>query len=562
MHRFRPLALGAVAAAITLSAANADAASLTRAPYLQRVGPDTATIAFRLDSPCVPSVRYGTNGAASQTLASSDNGKVHAVVLTGLTPATEYTYEVEACGTGTAPKHFSTAPVPGTRRVHFAATGDFGTGGPEQKAVFTSMHAARPELFITLGDNAYSDGTEQEIQDNFFVPMADLLAEVPVYASLGNHEYNTDDGQPFVDNLYLPTSPTGGERYYSFDWGHVHFAALDSSCAIGLGDGKRCTLKDQKQWLEQDLSNSRADWKIVFFHHPPWSSGKHGSQLLMRREFTPIFERYGVDMVLSGHDHNYERTRLMKGNGEASDGLPYLVVGSGGKNLRTFKGSQPAWSVTRNDTDFGYLDVKVEEGTLDARMVTATGEVLDSFTLTKQLPPAPQPATLALTVEGERGVAPHQVLFRATPSLPGASVIWDFGDGQAAEGLEVPHLYTQPGTYSVTATATAGDQTVTSTTTVVVEQDDQTPTSPTPSEPSTGEPTPEPPTSPTPSEPSTGEPPAPVTGDPGLPPTLPEPPPGMDGLDPEAMGCSTGAMATLFPAGVLLLAGALRRRRR
>ncbi|HSP80293.1 MAG TPA: PKD domain-containing protein, partial [Myxococcaceae bacterium] len=279
----------------------------------------------------------------------------------------------------------------------------------------------------------------------------------------------------------------------------------------------------------------------------------HGSQLLMRREFAPLFERYGVDMVLTGHDHNYERTRLMKGNGEASDGIPYLVVGSGGRSLRTFKGSQPAWSVVRNDKDFGYLDVKVEEGTLDARMVTAAGKVLDSFTLTKQLPAAPRPATLALTVEGERGVAPHQVLFRATPSLPGASVLWDFGDGQAAEGLEVPHLYTQPGTYSVTATATAGDQTVTSTTTVVVGQGEQTPTSPTPSEPSTGAPTP---------EPSTGTPTAPVTEEPGLPQTLPEPPPGMDGLGPNEMGCSAGAAATLFPVGVLLLAGALRRRRR
>jgi hypothetical protein len=395
MHRLSSLTLGVLAVTLTLSAAAAEAASLTRQPYLQRVGPDRATVAFRLSTSCEASVRYGPGNSTGQEARSPATGRAHAVELASLQPGTEYTYVVEACGTRTSPRRFSTAPVPGTRRIHFAAMGDFGTGGNEQREVAEAMRARQPEFFLTLGDNAYSSGTEQEFQSNFFEPMAELLTEVPLFATLGNHEYVTDQGQPYLDNLYLPTSPSGGERYYSFDWGHVHFVALDSNCAIGLASPERCTLEAQRKWLETDLAESKASWKVVFFHHPPWSSGEHGSQLKIRREFTPLFEKYGVDLVLTGHDHNYERSQPMKGEAVASSGargIAYLVVGSGGATLRDFETSKPSWTALRNNRDYGYLDVEVEEGTLSARLLTPSGAVVDSLTLTKELPPAAEPA--------------------------------------------------------------------------------------------------------------------------------------------------------------------------
>jgi uncharacterized protein (TIGR03382 family) len=487
MHRYSPLALGVLAVTLTLTAAPAEAASLTRQPYLQRVGPDTATVAFRLSASCEASVRYGPGGGTGQEARSQASGRVHAVALARLQPGTEYTYVVEACGTRTSPRRFRTAPVPGTRRVHFAALGDMGTGGTAQRDVSKAMHGRRPELFITLGDNAYASGTEQEFQSNFFEPMEELLSEVPLFATLGNHEYVTNEGQPYLDNLYLPTSPSGGERYYSFDWGHVHFVALDSNCAIGLASPERCTLEAQRRWLEEDLAASKASWKVVFFHHPPWSSGEHGSQLKMRREFTPLFEQYGVDLVLTGHDHNYERSHAMKGEAVANSGargIPYLVVGSGGARLRDFETSKPSWSALRNNRDYGYLDVEVEEGRLSARLLTPSGAVVDSLTLTKQLPPAAQP---------EPAPAPE-----ATPA---------------------PDVETAP----------------------------------------VPQPVPE-------ATPAPGPAPAPpvVTPAPPPPPSVEEPDEGeesLGGLEPGA-GCSTGAGATLLPLGALLLAGALRRRRR
>jgi hypothetical protein len=130
---------------------------------------------------------------------------------------------------------------------------------------------------------------------------------------------------------------------------------------------------------------------VVYFHHPPWSSGVHGSQLTMRREFGPLFEQYKVDLVLTGHDHNYERSRLMKGDGVAASGaggVTYVVVGSGGASLRIFPSSQPSWTAYRNNTDMGYLDVKVSGGTLTGRFYNTGGTIKDTFTVTKMLPAA------------------------------------------------------------------------------------------------------------------------------------------------------------------------------
>lgn len=368
--------------------------ALPRQPYLQSVSRTSALVAFRTGVSCTPFVRFGPGTDVSRTATATAAGWRHAVKLDGLTPGQTYSYVVEACGSVTGVRQFRTAPPAGTASLRFTAMGDFGTGGSRQAQVLSrlSQPGMAGELLLALGDNAYSSGTEQEFQDRMFRPMAALLRQVPLFPSLGNHEYVTNQGQPYLDNFYLPANnPAGTERYYSFDWGPVHFVALDSNCVIGLASSDRCTRSAQKSWLAQDLAATRQPWKVVFFHHPPWSSGEHGSQLTMRREFAPLFEQYGVDLVLTGHDHNYERSKPMRGSGVAPSGtrgIVYVVVGSGGASLRAFPGSQPSWTAYRNNTDMGYLDVTVNGGTLRARFITPSGSVRDSFTLTKTLPAA------------------------------------------------------------------------------------------------------------------------------------------------------------------------------
>jgi hypothetical protein len=425
----------AVVCLATLLAATANAAAVTRGPYLQSVTPTDAIVAFRLDGACPAQVRYGEGDKLTHAASSAGSGTQHAVHLTGLAPGRTYAYSVEACGESTgATNLLVTAPVPGTRSVHFAAVGDFGTGGSNQVAVTNAIVKAPPELVLGLGDTAYSSGTDAEFQSNFFTPMKPLLARVPMFASLGNHEYVTAQGQPYLDNLYLPSNnPRGTERYYSFDWGHVHFVALDSSCAIGLASSDRCSLAEQKTWVESDLKTSTAPWKVVFFHHPPWSSGEHGSQMTMRREFTPIFETRGVDLVLTGHDHNYERTKPLKGEAVVSDSTPgaitYFVVGSGGATLRQFAGSTPSWTAMRSDQAIGYLDVKVEGGTLSARLVNPGGAVVDSYTKSKVLSAMPGGGSNG-EPNGGPGGEPG-----GSGSGPGSTSPWPSpGDGPSGEG--------------------------------------------------------------------------------------------------------------------------------
>ncbi|XXF74958.1 discoidin domain-containing protein [Myxococcaceae bacterium GXIMD 01537] len=388
--------------------------ALARAPYLQSVGPTSALVAFRTAVSCTPFVRFGQGTDVSRSASATVAGWRHAVKLDGLSPGQTYSYVVEACGSRTGVRSFRTATLPGTSRVHFTALGDFGTGGTQQANVIKELlkPERRGELLITLGDNAYESGTDAEFQDRMFKPMAALLREVPLFTSPGNHEYVTNQGQPYLDNVYMPTNnPAGSERYYSFDWGPVHFVSIDSNCAIGLASADRCTLAAQKSWVSADLAATRQPWKVVFFHHPPWSSGEHGSQLQMRRQFAPLFEQYNVDLVLTGHDHEYERSKPMKGDAVAPSGtrgIPYLVVGSGGATLRSWPSSQPAWTAYRDNKNYGHLDVVVDGGTLTAKFLSPGGIVRDSLTLTKTLPAASAASALS-TPPAELRTAPGPV---------------------------------------------------------------------------------------------------------------------------------------------------------
>ena len=373
--------------------------ALPRQPYLQSVGTTSALVAFRTSASCSPLVRYGEGSDVSRTATASASGWQHAVKLTGLSPGRTYSYVVEACGSTTGVRSFQSATGADTSSVHFTAMGDFGTGGSLQSKVLALLgqNGRAGEFLLTLGDNAYSSGTEAEFQSNMFKPMAALLRNTPLFPTPGNHEYITQNAKPYLDNFYLPANnPAGTERYYSFDWGPVHFVSLDSNCLSY--PTSECTKALQQAWVKQDLAATTRPWKVVFFHHPLWSSGEHGSSTSMRNAFAAIFEQYGVDLVLTGHDHNYERSKAMKGDAVAASGakgIPYLVVGSGGATLRPFgTSSQPSWSAFRDNSNVGYLDVTVNGGTLTAKFISSSNVVRDSLTLTKTVNTAATPQAL------------------------------------------------------------------------------------------------------------------------------------------------------------------------
>lgn len=346
---------------------------------------DSVLIAWKTDQPAAGTVEYSTD--QSFALSSSDAGvQAHAISLSGLLPDTHYFYRILVDGDLLSEGHgFNTAPANGSLPFRFAAFGDSGTGGQNQLAVAARVLLSDPRLVILTGDAIYEAGAASEINPHYFVPYANLLDHVPFYVALGNHDVSTQNGQPLLDALYLPINNVDNtERYYSFDWGNVHFAALNSNSSFDAGS-------PQRTWLEGDLSGSTADWKFVYFHHPPFSSSRHGSSISLRNNLEPIFDSQHVDIVFSGHDHDYERTfpLLAAQVVDAQDdpnytnpqGPIYIVTGGGGRSLYP-KGT--SFFTAFSESTFHFTQVDVNGLDLTVTAIRADGTVMDQATIHKQ----------------------------------------------------------------------------------------------------------------------------------------------------------------------------------
>jgi calcineurin-like phosphoesterase family protein len=247
--------------------------------------------------------------------------------------------------------------------VKFAVIGDTGTGDSHQLAVARQLAAYRGkfpfEFVIMMGDNLYGGNSAKDYDKKFAIPYKPLTdAGVKFYASLGNHD---DPSERF----YKPFN-MGGERYYSFKPANssVRFFALDSN------------YMDDKQlaWLDRELTASGSDWKVCFFHHPPYSSGEaHGSDLTLRAQVEPIFVKYGVNAVFTGHEHFYERIKPQKG-------IAYFIAGSSAK-LRAGNIAPSALSDKGFDTGFTFMLVEIVGDDLFFQTVTEKGATIDSGTI-------------------------------------------------------------------------------------------------------------------------------------------------------------------------------------
>ncbi|HUK87476.1 MAG TPA: metallophosphoesterase [Terriglobales bacterium] len=248
--------------------------------------------------------------------------------------------------------------------VRFAVIGDSGTGTAEQYQVAQEMEKFRQsvgfDFVLMLGDNIYGGKDANSFARKFEIPYKPLLdAGVKFYASLGNH----DDPN---ERLYAPFN-MGGKRYYSFHRGNVAFFALDSNYMD----------RAQLKWLEDQLQNSGAAWKICYFHHPLYSEARaHGSDLDLRAALQPLFEKYGVNLVFSGHDHVYQRL-------QAPDGIYYFVVGNSGQ-LRYHDLKRTHALAAGYDTDRDFLLVEIAGDRVYFQTVSRTGQTVDAGVLRRQ----------------------------------------------------------------------------------------------------------------------------------------------------------------------------------
>jgi len=423
---------------------------LIRGPYLQVASSTGIMIRWRTDVSSRSKVNYGTApGKLDQSAEDLNLQTEHKISLTGLKPYTKYYYSIGELKTtlqGDENNSFVTLPEPG-RPGHYriAALGDCGDNSINQRNVkkellkFLGDGENALNAWILLGDNAYQDGTDSEFQSKFFnIYKDDLLKKYPMYPAPGNHDYHDTDltakhaqdthETAYYQNFSMPTAAEAGgvpshtQAFYSFDIGNIHFLSLDSygkeEKAYRLYD----TIGPQVQWIKKDLAaNKNKGWVIAFWHHPPYTMGSHNSDeeeelVKIRENFIQIIEHAGVDVVLNGHSHGYERSRLMKGHYgmentfnpkkhnlssssgkndgsknsapytktiKNNNGTVYVLSGSAGK-LGGKQTSYPHNAMYFSDADHGgscVLDVK--DNRLELKWICADGVIRDQFTIVK-----------------------------------------------------------------------------------------------------------------------------------------------------------------------------------
>jgi len=346
-------------------------AQLTRGPYLQMSTPTSIVIRWRTELAADSRVVYGTNsGSLNLTNILAAAVTEHEITLTNLLPDTRYYYSIASSfGTLAGPGtnyFFLTHPLPGTPKpTRVWVIGDAGTATASQTAVRNGFDAFNGtnlvHLWLQLGDNAYSSGTDGEYQAAVFNMYSNLLGNSVTWPALGNHDtggsttFSTN--YPYFAMFNLPTNAQAGgvasgvEHYYSFDYGMIHFICLDSMTS------SRATNGAMADWLRMDLMMTTSRWVVAYWHHPPYTKGSHnsdsvsdsdGSLVEMRGNFLPILEAGGVDLVLTGHSHSYERSFFIDRHYGFSSGFAatnIVQAGSGRETNGTGAYLKPANSV-------------------------------------------------------------------------------------------------------------------------------------------------------------------------------------------------------------------------
>lgn len=250
-------------------------------------------------------------------------------------------------------------------KLRFAVIGDWGTGDRDCIGVAKQMlatHERTPmDLIVAAGDNVYPNGSGRYFSKAIEQPFAGIIKDkVPFYAVLGNHD--VEEGRQ--DQCQYPLFNMGGKNYYTIKQGDglAELFMLDSTDFDSA----------QTNWLEQQLKDSKAKWKIAVLHHPLYSSGKaHGSSKGLRRIIEPIFTRYGVQAVFSGHDHIYERTKPQQG-------IQYFVSGAGGKTRRGDVDLKSSFREVSYDEDNHFMLIDVDDKQINFQAISEGGSVIDS----------------------------------------------------------------------------------------------------------------------------------------------------------------------------------------
>ena len=474
------------------------APSLYREPYLQKASPEGMTIKWKTDVPTDSKVWYGSDVNSLTTIVeSAELTTNHEIDISGLEADTDYFYKIgnaerEFAG-GAAEYFFKTSPAFGSAKsTRIWVTGDAGTGKDEQMDVrnaYLNFAGAngKADLWLMLGDNAYEHGREADYHMGLFTVYQEVLRNTVSYPAAGNHDLLgeasaiTETGT-FYDIFALPKNgesgglPSNKESYYSVDYGNIHIVCLESY------DLDRRTSGAMATWLKEDLQNTDAEWLIAYWHFPPYSKVSHdtddpddfnGRSTDMRKNFNPILEQYGVDLVLSGHSHGYERSYLIDGHYGVSStlttsmvldgtsgnmnttgayrkpdklsshkGTVYAVCGSSGK-LSSPLDDGPHAAMYETNTDFaGSMVIDIVGNTLEGKFLNEQGIIQDYFHIVKENSTSTQDLKVSSRIDLYPNPAQNHfaVRFSEDFQLQDGSLEIYRADGKLVKSLELENL--------------------------------------------------------------------------------------------------------------------------
>jgi hypothetical protein len=495
---------------------SSDSINVTRGPYLQIGTPTAMTVRWRTDVPVPSTVRYGlAPGALNQTAGQGTPVREHEVTLATLSSDTRYYYSIgtptDTLG-GDSSYTFHTSPPHGsTGPARLWIIGDSGQGNQNARNVYSAYRdyadLTGTDLWLMLGDNAYNTGTDAQYQAGVFDIYPELLRSSSLWPTRGNHDHlHSGPNNDYYEILSMPTDGaagglvSGSEAYYSFDYANVHFICLDSEGTDRSLGGAML------QWLRADLAATAQPWIVAFWHHPPYTKGSHdsddpgdsgGRMRDMRQNVLPILDSTGVDLVLTGHSHSYERSFLLNGHYglsgtltnamkiDAGDGRddgdgPYVKPTAGhgpfegaiysvaGSSSQISGGILNHPVMVQSSNLLGSLVLDVHGQRMEVRFLSDSSVVRDSFTIIKGpvtgvpvatlksglhlAPVRPNPASGTVRVEytlaaaGDARLSVHDVSGRRVttlargPHMAGThSVAWDGGIGGG--GRAVPGVY-------------------------------------------------------------------------------------------------------------------------
>jgi len=340
-------------------------AVITRQPYLQSGTSTSMRVLWRTDQPADSVVEWGPTPDLGDFVVDHAPTQRHDLVIRGLDPGTDYYYKARSCLDESTVAAFHTSPTNG-EPFTFVAFSD----NQEHFDIFTQIAALmkdeEPQLAISSGDTVDNGWVEDDFDEQLFGPGADVWREAPLYVAIGNHEHLS----PYFFNSFH--FPNNNKEYYSFTYGNVFFIALAMDTAHICMPGTW-----QYRFFENALASDEAqnaDFRVVFFHTPPWSEGWPGydGDWMARFFIVPLMEQYGVDVYFNGHTHDYERG--------LRNGVTSYIIGGAAGGLDTWARDVPHISVYYSIHHFVSVTVDGPTMTLDA--IDIGGNLFDTWEIT------------------------------------------------------------------------------------------------------------------------------------------------------------------------------------